>query len=247
MHEVVWKLLSGDVQVRWIVVLEHALYEFGVEELVLLEGVVEVFLVALAHSIPLLSLLLFILLLLLVDEELLLVVDESLLALDVLEHVLVLREHHVVGEHLRVLFVELEDLGQTHLGLLGGVAALEELAHVVVDEVVLEDGDQPSGLVVDYVVYDLGLVVLTTGHVLLGQLVGDEWMLQVALRRLQTDQAVILRGVEQHEQVSVLLEVVHVQSLVELHRRILKLTLNRIPLQLLLLLLLRSGECLRDE
>lgn len=50
-------------------------------------------------------------LLLPLQEELVLLINELLLPLYVLEHVLVLRKHHVVREHLRVLFIELVDSG----------------------------------------------------------------------------------------------------------------------------------------
>jgi hypothetical protein len=66
-------------------------------------------------------------LLLPLEEELVLLVNEFLLALDVLEHVLVLREHHVVGKHLGVLFIELVDSWKSLNGFLVAVVALEVL------------------------------------------------------------------------------------------------------------------------
>ena len=49
--------------------------------------------------------------LLLLEVDLMPLIDKFLLALDVLEHVLGLGHAHVIGEHFRVVLVELEDAG----------------------------------------------------------------------------------------------------------------------------------------
>jgi hypothetical protein len=49
-------------------------------------------------------------LLFLVSDPLLLI-DQALLPLDVFEHVLVLRDNHIVGEDLRVFFIKIKYFG----------------------------------------------------------------------------------------------------------------------------------------
>ena len=93
--------------------------------------------------------------------ELVLLVNQLLLPLDVLEHVLGLGKHHVVGEDLGIFVVEAAELGQADFGLRLGVVTLQELIDIVKDKVVLEDGDNVSVLVVDKVVYDLQVVVVS--------------------------------------------------------------------------------------
>ena len=103
--------------------------------------------------------------------QLVLLVNQLLLPLDVLEHVLGLREDHVVGEDLGVLVVEAAKLGQADLSLWLGVVTLQELVDVVEDEIILEDGDYVGVLVVDKVVYDFKVIVVSVSRVLLAKVV----------------------------------------------------------------------------
>ena len=68
--------------------------------------------------------------------------------------------------YLRVLFVEVVDLWEARDGLVVCVEALQELAHVVVDQVVLEHRHDVRVLVVNYVVDDLHVVVVAARQVL---------------------------------------------------------------------------------
>ena len=101
--------------------------------------------------------------------DLILLVNQLLLLLDILEHVLALRQDHIVGEHLRVFIVETTQFGQSHLGLLVSVRPLQELIDVVQYQVVFEDRYYVSILIIDQVIYCLHIVVVSICAVLIAQ------------------------------------------------------------------------------
>ena len=109
--------------------------------------------------------------------NLFLLINESLLPLNVLKHVFALRQHEVVGEHFRVLFVKLHDFGQTLLGFLESVPTFQELTHIVVDQVIFEDGNEACRFIIDDVIDDLSVIVLSRGHVFGVQALRYQWVL----------------------------------------------------------------------
>jgi hypothetical protein len=90
----------------------HAVVELGREETVLIQKTLMTFLGQ-------------------VFLQLVLVVDQFLFPLDVFEHVLRLREDHIVGEYLRVFVVESAQLRQTGFDFCLVILTLEELIDVV--------------------------------------------------------------------------------------------------------------------
>ena len=72
-------------------------------------------------------------------DSIVLLINQSLLALDISEHVFALGKGHKVGEHLGILVVEVTQFGQSYHGLLFvSVVPFEEFVDVVQDEVVFE-------------------------------------------------------------------------------------------------------------
>lgn len=108
--------------------------------------------------------------LLLLHHNPLLLILQSLLPLYIFEHIFVLREDHVIGEHFWILLVEFKHSGESLERFRAVVVAFEEFTHVVEYQVVFEDRDDVRVLVVDNVVYYLYIVVLATGQVLLVQI-----------------------------------------------------------------------------
>ena len=90
-----------------------------------------------------------------------LTIEVGLLLLNVAEHVATLRQHDIVRKDLAVLLVEVNDARKTARALAMHVEALEELAHVVVDKVVLKYGHNMCVLVVDDVIHNLNVVVVS--------------------------------------------------------------------------------------
>jgi len=99
--------------------------------------------------------------LLLLNENLLLVIVQSLFPLNILEHVLIFWQDHVVGEYFAELLVELEHAWESLHCLLLFVEPLQELAYIVKDQVVFKHRDYVCVFVVDYVIYELDVVVLS--------------------------------------------------------------------------------------
>lgn len=104
--------------------------------------------------------------LLLLKEDPLLVIVQPLFPLDILEHVLVFWQDHVVGEHFAELLIELEHAWESLHCLLLFVESLQKLAYIIKDQVVFEHRDDICVFVVDYVVYELDIVVLSACQVL---------------------------------------------------------------------------------
>ena len=92
---------------------------------------------------------------------LVLLINQFLFTLDVLEHVFGFGQNHIVREHLRVLVVETAQFRQSHFGLTCGVRPLQELIYIIQYQVVLEYGHHVCVLVVDEVVHNLQVVVVS--------------------------------------------------------------------------------------
>ncbi len=99
-------------------------------------------------------------------ELVLLLVSCSSLSILILEHVAFLGKKDVAGCLISVSLIKFVDLGESALTLVGEVHPLEELAHVIHNQEVLEQRDQVCGLVIDYVVYHLHVVEVTRRQVL---------------------------------------------------------------------------------
>ena len=103
----------------------------------------------------------------------LVVINELLLPFNVLEHVLALGQINVVGEHLGILFIKFVNFGQPFIEFIvvvkprdgDEILPFQELAHVVVDQVVLEHGHKVGGLVVHDVCDHFGVVVVSAGQI----------------------------------------------------------------------------------
>lgn len=76
--------------------------------------------------------------LLLLKNPLLLIVD-SLLLLNIFEHVLVLRQYDIIREHFGEFLIELVHLRKPLEGFLLVIEPLEELADVVEDQIIFEN------------------------------------------------------------------------------------------------------------
>ena len=151
-------------------VLEHGIHEFSVKKLVFTKCIVHFS--RGCHVSRCFSHLTFLLLSLVICEYLFLLINEPLLPFDVLEHVLVLGQHEVVREHLGVLLIEFKHLGQSGFHLWLSVSALQEFAHIIIYQVVFEDRYKTRGFIIDYVIDDFSIVVLSGGHVFLLQGLG---------------------------------------------------------------------------
>lgn len=92
-------------------------------------------------------------------------VPVKLFPLNVLEHIPVLGEVHVVREHLRVLLIEANDLWQPCHCFILSVPPLQELRNVIEDQIVLEHGDNVGGFIIDDVVDDFSVVILLGGQI----------------------------------------------------------------------------------
>lgn len=96
-------------------------------------------------------------------------VNEFLLPLNVLEHVLVFRQHHVVWKHFGILLVELKYPWKSFNSLNMSVESLQVFRKVIENKVILEDRYNVSVLVVHNVADDLRIVVVLRCQVLLIQ------------------------------------------------------------------------------
>ena len=95
-----------------------------------------------------------------------LLIDHPLLSFDVLEHVLILRYAHIVGEHSGVLLIELVDARQPARRFIMVVETFKKFADVVQYEVILKYRHDVGLLVIDNVVHDFYVVKVLARHVL---------------------------------------------------------------------------------
>jgi len=84
-----------------------------------------------------------------------------LLSLNVLEHEFGFWERNIVGENFAILLVELEDFGKSLVCFCESIESLQELTHVIIDQVVFEYTDNVGVFVVDYICHYFGIVVLS--------------------------------------------------------------------------------------
>lgn len=122
--------------------------------------------------------------LLFLHEHLVLLINEFLLPLNIFEHILIFGENHIIWKHLRVLFVKLEDPRESFLDLSIHIYSLQIFWKVIEDEVVLENRDNMSVLIVHYITHNFWIVIVLGGEIFLVQTLSHDSLQMVHMRAL---------------------------------------------------------------
>ena len=86
--------------------------------------------------------------LLILHVDLMSLINQFLFTLNILEHIVALRDSNVIGEYLRVVVVELEHPWQPLMGFLDVVKPLQVFGEVIEDEILLEHRNDVTLLIV---------------------------------------------------------------------------------------------------
>ena len=98
-------------------------------------------------------------------------VNEFLLSLNIFEHVLTLWKYYVIREYLRVFIIERAEFRKSDLSLSCGIGPLQELINVIQNQIVFENRYNMSIFVVNEVIYDFNIIVISVCRVPLTQVV----------------------------------------------------------------------------
>lgn len=99
--------------------------------------------------------------------ELVLLINQFLLSLDVLKHVFWLWQDDIVREYLRVFLIKTAKFWQSDFSLLLSVGSLQEFIDVIKDQVIFKNWHDVRVLVIDQVIHDFQVVVVSIGRILL--------------------------------------------------------------------------------
>ena len=101
-----------------------------------------------------------ILVLLLMQDPLLFIL-QPLLPLYIFEHVLVLWQDNIVRKYLRVFLIKLKHPGKSLNRFKFRIESFEKFTDIIEDEIIFEYRHDMSVFIVDYVIYDLHIVVFS--------------------------------------------------------------------------------------